>query len=85
MARRDGAEVRKDRIKEITRKVLSLLQNHGKIPLSKTSALLEYETGLTHEKIMEYLKIAEAVGRFVIDVEKDEIREITDTPEEEGD
>lgn len=81
MVRRDGAEVRKDRIQEITRTVLSLLHSHEEISLSKTVSLLEYKTGLTRQKIMEYLHIADAVGRFIIDVEGDKIKPIVETPE----
>jgi hypothetical protein len=34
---------------------------------------LEYDTGLTQEKIMEYLNIAEKTGCFEIDLENDKI------------
>ena len=83
MARRDGAEVRKQRIQETTREVLSLLHTHGELPLSKTVASLEYKPGLTREKIMEYLAIADAVGRFIINVEEDKIRPIVETSQED--
>jgi hypothetical protein len=82
MVRRDGAEVRKDRILEVTKTVVSLLHNQKEIPLLKTVAALQYETGLTREKIMEYLTIAEAVGRFEIDVEGDRITKTVETPED---
>ena len=77
MVRRDGAEVRKERIQKIGRRVLSSLHKKGgKIPLGKTVSALAYEFGLTKEKIMEYLKILEDLDRFVLGIEKDEIRSV---------
>jgi len=76
MVRRDGAEIRKERIQKVTKRVLSLLQKHDELSLSKTLAILEYETGLTKEKLMEYLAIGADTGHFVIDVENDKITKI---------
>jgi len=77
MVRRDGAEIRKERIQEIARRVLAWLQQSGgKIPLRKTVSSLAFEFGLTKEKIMEYLSILEDLDRFVLDNEKDEIRSL---------
>jgi hypothetical protein len=73
MGKRDGAEVRKERIREITRIVLRYLHSHGEAQLSEMVAGLEYDTGLTQEKIMEYLNIAEKTGCFEIDLENDKI------------
>lgn len=67
MVRRDGAEVRKERIQQITKHVLSLLhKNDGEIPLSKTIALLQYEFGLRRATVMEYSKLVKlrAVWRY---------------------
>ena len=74
MVRRDGAEVRKDRIQEIARLVQRSLHNHGEISLSKTVATFQYEFGLTKEKIMEYLGVLEGLGQFVLEKEYDKIR-----------
>ena len=74
MVRRDGAEIRRERIQKVTRRVLSLLHEHGEISLSKTIALLQYEFGLTKERLMEYLKIGEDTGHFVVDTENNEIK-----------
>lgn len=77
MVRRNGAEVRKERIQKIGRRALALLhENDGRIPLGKTVSALAYEFGLTKEKIMEYLSILEDLDRFVLDIEKDEILSI---------
>ena len=77
MVRRDGAEARKERITHIARIIqASLFQNKeaGFIPLKKTVAILMLETGLTKEKIMEYLRLLEETGQIEIDEEKDQIR-----------
>jgi len=83
MVSRDGAQIRKERIQEITKRVLSYLyKKDGEIPLSKTLALLEYDIGLRREKIVQYLNIGADVGRFVIDKEKDKIKMINENDSE---
>jgi len=76
MVRRDGAEIRKERIQEVIRKIVALLHNHKEIELDSTVAVLEYETGLRPEKIMEYLKIGDRLKRFELDIDRDKIRKI---------
>jgi len=76
MVRRDGAEIRKERIQEVIRKIVGLLYNHEEIELDSTVAMLEYETGLRPEKIMEYLKIGDRLKRFELDIDRDKIRKI---------
>ena len=77
MVSRDGAQIRKERIQEITQRILGYLyKKDGEIPLSQTIALLEYDIGLRREKIVEYLKIGAEVGRFVIDKENNKIKKI---------
>lgn len=74
MVRRDGAEIRKERMQEVARFIQRALVNEKELSLSKTLAVLAYETGLTKEKLMEYLSILENLGQFVIDKEQDKIR-----------
>jgi len=81
MVRRDGAEIRKERIQEVARFVQRALLNEKELSLSRTLAVLQYETGLTKEKLMEYLSILEGLGHFVIDKEHDKIRRISETHE----
>jgi len=76
MFRRDGAEIRKQRIQEVARFIQRTLLDEKTLSLSKTIALLQYEFGLTKEKLMEYLTILESLGRFVIEKEQDRIRRI---------
>ena len=76
MFRRDGAEIRKQRIQEVARFIQRTLLNEKTLSLSKTIALLQYEFGLTKGKLMEYLTILESLGRFVIEKEQDRIRRI---------
>jgi hypothetical protein len=76
MVRRDGAEARKERIAAIARSIqAALFQNKegGNIPLKRTTALLMLETGLTKEKVMEYLSLLQEAGQFEIDAERDQI------------
>lgn len=77
MVRRDGAAVRKERIQEIARIIqASLLKNSGGLSLKQTVATLQYEIGLTSEKIMEYLVVLENLGRFTLDKEHDAVKKI---------
>ena len=74
MVRRDGAEVRKERMQEVARFVQKSLLNEKELSLSKTTAVLAYETGLTKEKLTEYLSILENLGQFVVEKEQDKIK-----------
>ncbi len=77
MVRKDGAETRRERIAKIASSTQSdLYQNRdlGYISLKKTVAKHELETGLTREKIMEYLNLLVETDRIEIDTEKDQIR-----------
>ena len=76
MVRYDGAEARKHRIEEIARKILSSLQKDGQLSLSKTVAEIQYDQGLTKEKIMEYLEILDQLDRFVLDKDNDKIKKV---------
>lgn len=82
MVRRDGAAIRRERMEIIAQTIQRKLHNHGEILLSQTVAFFAYSLGLTKSKVMEYLKILEELGQFVLDVERDKIRKIA---EEEGD
>ncbi|MEM3596751.1 MAG: hypothetical protein QXJ53_01270 [Candidatus Bathyarchaeia archaeon] len=76
MVRRDGAEIRKERIQEVIRRVVALLYNHDEVELESTVAMLQYETGLRPDKIMEYLSIGDQLKRFELDIDKNKIRKI---------
>jgi len=76
MVRRDGAEIRKERMQEIARIVQRSLANHKEIELNKTLAAFQYEFGLTKEKLMEYFEIMEGLGQFVLDKEHDKIMKV---------
>jgi len=77
MVRRNGAEARKERMQQIAQYIQAKLHNAGEVSLSKTVAELQYKFGLTDERIMEYLKILEKLGEFIIDKELDIIRKPT--------
>jgi hypothetical protein len=78
MVRRDGAEVRKERIQEIAQFIHRLLHEQEEIYLSKTLAALQYKFGLTKDKIKEYLEILESIEQFIIEREADKIKKTTD-------
>lgn len=79
MVRRDGAEARKERIERIARKIMAKLNREKEISLSKEIAEIQYEFGLTKEKIMEYLKILQDLGRFIMDEDNDKIKKATES------
>jgi hypothetical protein len=75
MVGKDGAETRKERIHQIAQSVqAAVFKNNGEISLKQTVASLSIETGLTEEKVFEYLELLANVGQFTIDVEGDKIR-----------
>ena len=78
MVRRDGAEVRRERIEYVTRRIVSWLNEskNGELELSKALAELEAETGNTRQRLTEYLQNGHDRGRFIIDKENDKIRSI---------
>ncbi len=79
MVRRDGAEIRKERIQEVIRRIVSLLYNHDEVELDSTVAMLQYETGLRPDKIMEYLAIGDQLKRFELDIDKNKIRKVKES------
>lgn len=80
MVRKDGAEVRKLRIKEIAKKIHAALYEsaNGEIFLSKTIAIIMYDTGLTKDRVWEYLQVPFEMGQFQIDEVNDKIKKIAD-------
>lgn len=75
MGRNDGVEARKQRIQLVLQMIMARLNQNqtGRIPLSKTLADIEYETGLRRDRIMEYASIGVERGMFVIDEENNQI------------
>jgi hypothetical protein len=73
MVGRDGAAARKERLQRIARSVQASLHKEIEIPLSKTIAILQYEMGLTKEKIIEYLEVLRDNEQFALDYESDKI------------
>jgi len=73
MVRRDGAEIRKERMEEIARHVQKGLHNPGELDLSTTVKSFAYQYGLREERVREYLEILEGLGQFMIDREHGKI------------
>jgi hypothetical protein len=77
MGRNDGVEVRKERIAKVNETLVATLyadKDKAEIPLDIAVAELEYNTGLTAKRILEYASIGEKRGRFVVDVQNNRIR-----------
>jgi len=79
MVRRDGAEIRKERIQQIARLIQRSLFSHDEFSLPKTVTTLQYEFGLTKDKIVEYLEVLEGLGQFILDKEHDKIKKSSET------
>jgi hypothetical protein len=77
MVRKDGAEATKERIQKVAQAIQAGLHKEGKLSLSKTIASLQYELGLTRERMMEYLDILQKLGQFSIDEDNDRISKMT--------
>lgn len=73
--RNDGVEVRKQRIEDMARAVMSALNKENELILSKTVAALQLN-GLKKERIMEYLEILENNDRFILDKKNDKIKKV---------
>lgn len=73
MVRRDGAAIRRERIQEITRHIMSKLHEFGELPYRATIVYFQYQYGLTRGKIQDYIAIPQQLGRFHVDEEKDKI------------
>jgi hypothetical protein len=76
MVRRDGAEIRKERMEELARFIQRSLRNSEAISLSITIKSFAYQHGLRPERVMEYLEILEGLGQFTIDREHDLIKKV---------
>ena len=74
MVRRDGAEAKKERMEQIARKIQALLYAQNPILLSRTTAQIEYDFGLTKHRIFEYLETLQNLGQFEIDRDNDQIK-----------
>jgi hypothetical protein len=77
MVRRDGAEAKRERLEKIARSIQASLFKERELSLSKTLALLEYETGLTEEKLESYIKLLEKLDQFAIDWKNDKVKKVS--------
>ena len=79
MVRKDGAEARKERLQQIARAIQAALHKEDELSLSKLMATLQYDLGLTRDRVQEYLEILENVGQFEIDKQGDKIRRVRES------
>jgi hypothetical protein len=80
MVRMDGAEARKERIGHIAKAIqAALFQNKeaGWISLQKTVSKIMIDTGLTKNKVMEYLELLTAAAQFELDEKNDRITRVS--------
>ena len=78
MIANDGTENRRQRIHKITQWIVSALHKNGELKFSEIRAVLEYETGLTKPRLIEYITIGANARRFILDKENDKIKPISD-------
>ncbi|MGD0449915.1 MAG: hypothetical protein ABSA79_02525 [Candidatus Bathyarchaeia archaeon] len=79
MVRKDGAEARKDRISQIAQTIQAcLFQNKetGEVPLRKVLARIMIDTGLTKDKVLEYLQLLNDAGQFELDEKNEKIARV---------
>jgi len=77
MPRNDGVDARKLRIHQVVEKIVALLNENGDvewISLKRTFAEIEWETGLTRQKILAYASSGVERGIYVLDEKNDQIR-----------
>jgi hypothetical protein len=80
MTRNDAVETRRVRIEKVNELIMKLFNNNKdqtEFLLDITLADIEYETGLTERRILEYASIGERRGRFIIDRENKKIKRVT--------
>jgi len=79
LVRKDGAEARKERFGQIAQMVQAcLFQNKetGEISLRKTLAKIMIDTGLTKDKVLEYLQLLNDAGQFELDEKNEKITKV---------
>jgi hypothetical protein len=77
MARNDGVDARLQRIRKVNETIVAIFnksKDKKEFPLDIIIADIEYETGLTEKRILEYASIGEKRGLFVIDQKENKIR-----------
>jgi len=79
MGRNDGVDARLQRIRKVNEMIMAMLntnKDQKEFPLDIIIANIEYETGLTERRILEYASIGEKRGLFVIDKTNNKIRRV---------
>jgi hypothetical protein len=77
MGRNDGVDVRKERIQKVIQMIMAMFnanKNINEFQLDLVLADIEYETGLTEKRVLEYLSIGERRGLFIIDRKNNRIK-----------
>jgi len=77
MGRNDAVEVRKERIAKVCEMIMAMLnadKTGDGVFLDTAIAEIEYNTGLTEQRILKYAANGEKRGRFIIDVKENKIK-----------
>jgi len=79
MGRNDGVDARLQRMRKVNEMIMAMLNKYREqkeFPLDITVANIEYETGLTEQRVLQYASIGEKRGLFVIEKENNRIRRV---------
>ena len=82
MGRNDGVDVRKERIQKVNQMIIAMFntnKNANEFQLNLVLANIEYETGFTEKRLLEYLSIGERRGLFIIDRKNDQIKRVIES------
>jgi hypothetical protein len=82
MGRNDGVDVRKERIQKVIHMVMAMFnadRSNNEFQLDLVLADIEFETGLTERRVLEYLSIGERRGLFIIDLKNNRIKRINES------
>jgi len=80
MVKKDGAETRRERIKEIARSLQAAFHEKKEkgekleLQLSKFISSVMFNTGLTKEKVILYLEVIQDMDQCGIDFDNDKVR-----------
>lgn len=74
MVRGNGAESRRERLQKIARFIQRALHAQKELSISGVLTQIQYDYGLTESKVMEYLRLLEKLGQFVLAEKEDKIK-----------
>jgi GTP-binding protein EngB required for normal cell division len=85
VVRHNGADARRERLQEIARLIQRVLHTKEELSLSGMLIQIQYNFGLTEAKAMEYLRLLEKLGHFVLVEKEDKIKNAVEGTSESED